>query len=325
MITKNFKIGHRYDGLNPNPTQQMNIGWTGQSVDNNIQQPQSYQQASQQWLMGEAAPVGDLYGLPSPNTQTTKDAGLFSKIGAELGSIGSGAWGEAAGAGVALLQNTGVSEEHDDGMLDRLDPLHYMSKGRHSTGGDITEKIGTGLLATGASTLNPWVMAAGAAVKITGDVINAGWGHKTDDEALAAANQGTGYLNNYNSDAQSFDTLKNIQNFGDVQDVYEGGWFNKRKWNRKNRELQEQRALAEANAQNQFNNNLMNLQQDQWQNALVNYAAFGGTLSTQGSDWRSGLTFVDNGGSHESNPLGGIPMGMAPDGQPNLVEEGEQI
>jgi hypothetical protein len=53
--------------------------------------------------------------------------------------------------------------------------------------------------------------------------------------------------------------------------------------------------------------------------------AFGGALGGYGGDWSNGLTFVKAGGSHERNPLGGVPMGMAEDGQPNLVEEGEVV
>lgn len=53
--------------------------------------------------------------------------------------------------------------------------------------------------------------------------------------------------------------------------------------------------------------------------------ARGGPLHTHGADWTNGITIIDNGGSHESNPFEGVPMGIAPDGQPNLVEEGEVI
>ena len=53
--------------------------------------------------------------------------------------------------------------------------------------------------------------------------------------------------------------------------------------------------------------------------------AFGGTMGGYGGNWSDGLTFVRKGGSHERNPLGGVPMGMAEDGQPNLVEEGEVV
>lgn len=53
--------------------------------------------------------------------------------------------------------------------------------------------------------------------------------------------------------------------------------------------------------------------------------AFGGELNTQGADFTNGLLYINNGGSHESNPYEGIPMGIAPDGTSNLVEEGETI
>jgi len=46
--------------------------------------------------------------------------------------------------------------------------------------------------------------------------------------------------------------------------------------------------------------------------------AYGGQFTTPSS-----LTEFGEGGSHEANPLGGIPQGMGENGQPNLVEEGE--
>lgn len=53
--------------------------------------------------------------------------------------------------------------------------------------------------------------------------------------------------------------------------------------------------------------------------------ALGGPLHSYGTDWSNGITFIDSGGTHESNPFEGVPMGIAPDGKPNLVEEGEVI
>lgn len=46
---------------------------------------------------------------------------------------------------------------------------------------------------------------------------------------------------------------------------------------------------------------------------------------TNGGVFSDGVTVVGEGGSHEENPLTGVPMGVAPDGQPNLVEEGEVV
>lgn len=53
-------------------------------------------------------------------------------------------------------------------------------------------------------------------------------------------------------------------------------------------------------------------------------AAKGGPVSTR-NDFSNGVTKVENGGTHEQNPMEGVPMGIAPDGLPNLVEEGEVI
>ena len=53
--------------------------------------------------------------------------------------------------------------------------------------------------------------------------------------------------------------------------------------------------------------------------------AFGGELNTHGGDFSNGVTFINNGGTHEQNPFEGVPMGVAPDGKPNLVEEGEVL
>ena len=61
------------------------------------------------------------------------------------------------------------------------------------------------------------------------------------------------------------------------------------------------------------------------QNAAKWHHAFGGELNTNGGDFSTGLMFIDEGGTHESNPYEGVPMGIAPDGKPNLVEEGEII
>ena len=61
------------------------------------------------------------------------------------------------------------------------------------------------------------------------------------------------------------------------------------------------------------------------QNAAKWHHAFGGELNTNGGDFSTGLMFIDEGGTHESNPYEGVPMGVAPDGKPNLVEEGEAI
>jgi hypothetical protein len=54
------------------------------------------------------------------------------------------------------------------------------------------------------------------------------------------------------------------------------------------------------------------------------YLATGGPMGGMPTEGQAGqLTSFDAGGKHEENPMGGIPQGMNPNGQQNLVEEGE--
>lgn len=69
-----------------------------------------------------------------------------------------------------------------------------------------------------------------------------------------------------------------------------------------------------------------------WKHALGGYikdrdSMYDSLLESQthGGDFSNGVTFINNGGTHEQNPFEGVPMGVAPDGQPNLVEEGEVL
>lgn len=58
---------------------------------------------------------------------------------------------------------------------------------------------------------------------------------------------------------------------------------------------------------------------------FINLKAFGGDLQTHGASFPTGITTIDNGGSHEENPYEGVFMGIGSNGKPNLVEEGETI
>ena len=86
--------------------------------------------------------------------------------------------------------------------------------------------------------------------------------------------------------------------------------------------------LAEENNRlylNNFANAASNTQNKMFNSSLLNLSAYGGPLFNHGGDWSNGLTFIDEGGTHESNPLGGVPVGVDQEGTPNLVEEGEII
>ena len=74
-----------------------------------------------------------------------------------------------------------------------------------------------------------------------------------------------------------------------------------------------------------FASRASNIADTQMNDLLTNFAAFGGELNTQGGDFTNGLLYIDNGGSHESNPYEGVQLGVDPEGTPNLVEEGETV
>ena len=65
--------------------------------------------------------------------------------------------------------------------------------------------------------------------------------------------------------------------------------------------------------------------QKMFRDGEYNMKAFGGELGTNGTDFTNGMLQIDAGGSHQSNPLGGVPLGVDPEGVPNLVEEGETV
>jgi hypothetical protein len=55
----------------------------------------------------------------------------------------------------------------------------------------------------------------------------------------------------------------------------------------------------------------------------MNNFAIGGQLSGYGADVSRGINVFDAGGTHETNPMGGILQGFDEQGNPNFVEENE--
>lgn len=80
----------------------------------------------------------------------------------------------------------------------------------------------------------------------------------------------------------------------------------------------EQIAKANARQTEYINDQMTDISRTNTRNQLRNTFALGGDM--EGSN---GVNFFNTGGSHETNPLGGIPQGIASDNMPNLVEEGE--
>ena len=238
----------------------------------------------------------------------------------------------------------------------------------------------------------PWGAVASAGLGVVGGLTNRAFGTKFNKENIANVEGNINRLNNFQSNANSFDTLADTWGSTALgtgfSNSYIGkdGWFStkaKRKANNLRKQLNEANLFALDTLQNNANNitetTMNNLEANyaalggflnQYsdggsiyikpenrgkfnatkkrtgktteelthsknpltrkraifaQNAAKWHHAFGGDLNTNGADFSTGLTFIGNGGTHEENPYEGVPMGVAPDGKPNLVEQGEAI
>ena len=80
--------------------------------------------------------------------------------------------------------------------------------------------------------------------------------------------------------------------------------------------------LTEKKRQNDLKNKMTGM--TQMPSFMPSYA-LGGDLQANGSDWTTGLTHVEAGGTHEENPYEGVQMGVDREGVPNLVEEDETV
>ena len=153
-----------------------------------------------------------------------------------------------------------------------------ISGGLNSGAGNAISNVG-GTIGSAISTINPVVGGiVSAASGIIGGGVNALFGMKTDQKKLNAANQGTNYLNNFSSNASSFDEIQGPNAVANVQNAYKGGLFRKGKARRQNAALRADRAQAESWANRSVDNNIDNIADTQMDNLLANYAAFGGPL-----------------------------------------------
>lgn len=125
--------------------------------------------------------------------------------------------------------------------------------------------------------------------------------------------------------------ISNINNYDDMANASidtgfsvnrgEYGWFKKHQYEKdldesKRIKTDLARVIPQAAHKINMQNNLSIKQ---------NYASFGGNLNTAGANFTTGMKHINKGDTHENNPYEGVPMGVDPQGTPNLVEEGETI
>ncbi len=186
-----------------------------------------------------------------------------------LGAIGSAVSGAVGGA---------VSNGYSSGAGSIMNGL-----------GDIASKIP-----------GPWGAVSSAGLKVVGGLTNAAFGTKVDEKKLKAANEQTAALQNFSSNATSFDDVKGVTATSGVGQVYKGGLFNKGKARRENEELNRQRREALSFANRSVENNIDNIADTQMDNLAANFAAHGGPLGIWGG-YGSGAIGYEFGNEYLNN------------------------
>lgn len=214
--------------------------------------------------------------------------------------------------------------------------------------GNTLSAIGSGAMA-GASVGGPFGAIAGAAVGLGGGLAGIFTGKNKARKKARFLNQAAEAANNMaidNYDFQVNDVMQNnARNAMQYAYAAEGGPINIKKKNRGKFTASAKRAGMGVQ---EFARHVL-ANKDKYSSTLVKRANFarnaagwkhalGGYIKdrdnmydsllesqTHGGDFSNGVTFINNGGTHEQNPFEGVPMGIAPDGQPNLVEEGEVL
>lgn len=155
-------------------------------------------------------------------------------------------------------------------------------------------------------------------------------------KAASRVNQFIDYTNAYNdrmfasrasniADTQMNDLLTNFAAFGGPLEFSKGGSIHIKPEN-KGKFTETKRRTGKTTEELTHSSNPLTRKRAIFaQNAKKWHHAFGGELNTQGGDFTNGLLYIDNGGSHESNPYEGVQLGVDPEGTPNLVEEGETV
>lgn len=248
--------------------------------------------------------------------------------------------GAAKTAGLELASNIQIGNSKR-GLYDALDPVYHLAGGRESGVGNAVSDAGVGVFKASAQSGNGVGMIIGAGLKVGGGLINAGWGIKTDKDKENAINTGIQSLKGFNSSADSYDDITGPDAIVDnTAGVYKGGWFSKGKARRKENNLKQQLQQYQDTAYANVANNITNIFDNTMNDLNANYAAYGGyigdyynnkfalggDIQSNGSDFTTGLSYINAGGSHESNPYDGVQVGISREnGQPNMVEEGETI
>ena len=220
--------------------------------------PSSYQTGMKYGNMGNTSNVGSNFMSGLGNTALGMGAGIAGNLGGNL---------------IAGGKSSGIG----------------------NTIGSLGNTIGGALM-----TVNPLVggITMGA-TSLLGGAFNATFGSKLNKERIAQAENEINKVKSFNANASNFDDLTQqianqpvIAGFSQ-SDIGSDGLFSNKAKN-KYRDLLAQKQFAEAWADRSIANNATNLQQNQMNNLLTNYAAYGGLLDNNFGGSAIGYDLANN-------------------------------
>lgn len=168
----------------------------------------------------------------------------------------------------------------------------------------------------------PWGAVTSAGLNVVGGLVNRLFGSQINQQAVNEFRNQNNQLQNTVLNADNNQDL--LSQYGDVNllsaidknSVGKDGLFSNKAKNL-TASLNRDRNYARNTYFRGVNNTINNMQQDE---------LFGTTRLAEGGNlFTNGITTINNGGTHEQNPLGGVPMGVDEQGVPNVVEQGELI
>lgn len=196
--------------------------------------------------------------------------------------------------GIGQMANTDIGKGVLSGLSGAVSTgaQNLISGGLNSGAGSAVGNLGRGVgsLVSQVNPLLGTVINVGSG--ILGGGINALVGTKTDQKALARANEALSSLTNFTSNADNFDDVRTHGTFANIGNVYKGGLFKKGWASDQNQELKDALADAYAFADRNTANNIYNIAHDQINDYLANYSAFGGPLGMAVAQPYTGLGAV---------------------------------
>ena len=190
----------------------------------------------------------------------------------------------SSSSGKGLIGNSSLAPVYGAAAGMGFDTVDNLLAGGKKTGlGTGAVNAGATLMTAGLSSGNPALMLAGGIAGTAGTLYNAAFGSKLNKERIAQAENEINAANSFNANASNFDDLSQqilsspvITGFTQ-KDIGSDGWFSNKAKN-KYRDLLAQKEYAENWVDRSIANTATNLQQQQMNNLLQNYAAYGGLL-----------------------------------------------